>query len=33
MAAFSYTARTKSGEKQSGTIDAQDRRMALVLIE
>jgi type IV pilus assembly protein PilC len=33
MAAFSYTARTKGGERQSGTLDAQDRRMALVLIE
>ncbi len=33
MAAFNYTARTRSGEKQTGTLDAQDRRSALAQIE
>lgn len=30
---FTYTARTKSGEKQTGEVEAADRRAAMVLIE
>ena len=33
MAIFTYTARTKSGEKQSGQIEAADKRMALNQLE
>ena len=33
MAVFTYTARTKSGQKVEGTVEASDRRMALVNIE
>lgn len=33
MAIFSYTARTRSGEKQTGELDAPDRRTALMLLE
>jgi len=33
MAVFNYTARTRGGEKQSGVIDAPDRRAALRMIE
>ena len=33
MASFSYSARSKSGEKVSGDIDAKDRRAALAEIE
>lgn len=33
MPAFNYTARTRDGQKQDGTIDAPDRRTALRMIE
>ena len=33
MVAFAYTARTKSGERASGTIDASDKRQATQLVE
>ncbi len=33
MALFQYTARSRNGEKQTGTLDVQDRRTALRLIE
>ena len=33
MAEFSYTARTRSGEKVSGTVEADDRRSAMAQIE
>ncbi len=33
MAVFNYTARSRSGEKQSGVLDAQDRRDALRMLE
>lgn len=33
MTVFSYKARTKAGKKVDGTVDAADRRAALVLIE
>ena len=33
MAAFSYTARTRTGDKTNGTIDAADRTMAVAQIE
>jgi type II secretory pathway component PulF len=33
MAVFNYTARTRSGEKQNGEIEAPDRRAALRMIE
>ncbi|NLB55956.1 MAG: hypothetical protein GX811_09365, partial [Lentisphaerae bacterium] len=33
MPSFSYIARTKSGEKVEGTVEATDRRAALAYIE
>lgn len=33
MAIFSYTAKTHSGERTSGTVDATDKRLALIQIE
>ena len=33
MPLFTYTARTRSGEKTDGTIEANDRRQALMQIE
>ncbi len=33
MAVFNYTARSRAGEKQSGVLDAQDRRDALRMLE
>ncbi len=33
MAVFTYTARTKSGEKTSGSVEAPDRRAALLQVE
>lgn len=33
MPVFNYMARSKAGERQSGTLEASDRRMALAMIE
>ncbi len=33
MAVFTYAVRTRSGEKRTGTVEAQDRRAALAMLE
>lgn len=33
MPLFTYSARTRSGQKKEGTVDAQDRRLAVALLE